>query len=347
MSGVPLVIHIGDGAVPGGMAQVLNEYLSWNFTGLRVRAMASTTGRGDPLAALRALRCVVRILSRRTSRRPCAFVVHMSNGGSFIREGALVALARLCQFPTAIQLHGSVFAEFAGRWPRLVRAVLGLAHKVYVLTAETEDIVRAVLGPRARSRVVKVVNGVAVPETTSEKERIVLFAGDVGFRKGADVLLAAWPAVHEKNPEWQLFVAGRVAPELSTVPAHPAVTMAGPVSRDQVHEWQARSAVAVLPSRNEALPMFLLESMARGCAVVATPVGEVEELVDGCGSVVPVGDVDELALAINDVIQAPERTARLGGAGRAKVVERYSDVAAARLFEREWRILLESMRRGS
>ena len=62
---------------------------------------------------------------------------------------------------------------------------------------------------------------------------------------------------------------------------------------------------------------------------------------------VPFGDADELAVAINDVIQAPDQTARLGAAGRAKVVERYSDVAAARLFEREWRILLESMRRGS
>jgi hypothetical protein len=103
----------------------------------------------------------------------------MSNGGSFIREGALVALARLCRFPTAIQLHGNVFAEFAGRWPRLVRAVLRLAHKVYVLTAEAEDVVRATLGPLAGSRVVKVVNGVAVWETTSEKERIVLFAGEV------------------------------------------------------------------------------------------------------------------------------------------------------------------------
>jgi glycosyltransferase involved in cell wall biosynthesis len=329
------------------MAEVLNEYLSWDFTEVRVRAMVSTTGKGDQLALPRLLRCVVRILAQRISRRPCAFVVHMSNGGSFVREGALAALARLCRFPMAIHLHGSEFVEFAARWPRLVRAVLGLAHKVYVLTAETEEIVRAALGPRARSRVVKVVNGVAVPETTSEKERIVLFAGEVGLRKGADVLLASWPAVHEKNPEWQLIVAGPVTPELGTGPAHPAVTIVGPVSRDQVHEWQARSSVVVLPSRNEALPMFLLESMARGCAVVATPVGEVEELVDGCGSVVPVGDADELALALNDIMQAPEQTARLGAASRAKVVKRYSDVAAVRLFEREWRILLESMRRGS
>jgi len=159
------------------MAQVLNEYLSWNFTGVRVRAMASTTGRGDPLVLLRLLRCVVRILSQRMSRRPCAFVVHMSNGGSFIREGALAALARLCRFPTAIHLHGSVFVEFAARWPRLVGAVLGLAHKVYVLTAETEEVVRAALGPRARSRVVKVVNGVAVPR--SRRRRSVSFSSPV------------------------------------------------------------------------------------------------------------------------------------------------------------------------
>ena len=165
--------------------------------------------------------------------------------------------------------------------------------------------------------------------------------------RGLTSSLASWPAVHEKNPEWHLIVAGLVTPELRTVPAHPTVTMAGSVSRDQVHEWQARSAVAVLPSRNEALPMFLLESMARGCAVVATSVGEVEELVDGCGSVVPFGDADDGGG--DQRRRFRRRTRQRASAPRVgrRWWRRYLDVAAARLFEREWRILLESMRRGS
>ena len=65
------------------------------------------------------------------------------------------------------------------------------------------------------------------------------------------------------------------------------MTMLGTVERDEVLRRLSRAAIPVLPSRYEALPMSLLEAMAHGCAVVATPVRQVEELVDGCGVLLP------------------------------------------------------------
>lgn len=333
-------MHVGVfGELPGGMAQVLNEYRSWTYSTVRVRAMASTRGRGDRLMALRSLRCVLVIIGCRFSRRKHAFVFHLSSGGSFVREGGLAVFARLLGFRVAVHLHGSDFAEFSEMLPRLVHSVLRLAHRVYVLTAETEDIVRAVLGPAAAERVVKIVNGVVVPERVSGKEPFVLFAGEAGPRKGIDVLIEAWRKIHEQHPEWRLVVAGR-AREWVPPTDMDSILVLGPVPRAEVLRWQSRAAVAALPSRNEALPMFLLEAMARGCAVVTTPVGQIAELVEGCGVLVPPGDSDALAEGLHRLLHDPDAIATLAEAGRERVRERYSAERVASLVEREWLVLL-------
>ena len=49
--------------------------------------------------------------------------------------------------------------------------------------------------------------------------------------------------------------------------------------------------LASLPSRAEALPMFLLEALANGCAVLGSTAGGIPELLSGgAGIVVPPGE---------------------------------------------------------
>ena len=135
-------------------------------------------------------------------------------------------------------------------------------------------------------------------------------------------------------------MAGPVEPELTTYATHPSIRMLGAVGRDDVQEWLSRASIAVLPSRQEALPMFLLESMAHGCAVVATAVGEVKELIEGCGVIVPVGDQKILGSTLSALIHAPNEMARMGAAARARIDETYSAAAVTRLFEHEWKTLV-------
>ncbi|MCW0215185.1 MAG: glycosyltransferase family 4 protein [Pseudonocardia sp.] len=336
---LPVVVHIGvHGDVPGGMAQVLAEYLTWPFEGLRVRAMASTLGRGRRSSMWRAAVCALRIPLLRLAGPPHAVVVHVSSGGSFLREGLLAAIARASGLPVGIHLHGSMLGRDAERRPRLVRAVLGRAHVVFVLSDEAARLVRASLGPDAPVRTV--ANGVDVPAVQSAKDPVVLFAGEVGPRKGADVLWAAWPAVAAARPGWRLLVAGPVEPEIARLPLPPATVLLGTLPRAAALTATSRAAVAVLPSRNEALPMFLLEAMARGCATVGTPVGDVARLLDGCGVLVPVGDTDALETALLRLLDDPAARAELGSAGRERVRERYSVPVLVRMFEREWGLLL-------
>jgi glycosyltransferase involved in cell wall biosynthesis len=100
--------------------------------------------------------------------------------------------------------------------------------------------------------------------------------------------------------------------------------LSGP--RRDVPDLLARSDVFALASRSEGGPISILEAMAAGLPVVASDVGGVRELVaDGAtGLLVPAGDPDALAAALQRLRADPELRRRLGAAGRERVAERFT-----------------------
>jgi len=94
--------------------------------------------------------------------------------------------------------------------------------------------------------------------------------------------------------------------------------------RDDVADVLPLLDVSVLPSRTEALPLAILESMAAGVPIVATNVGSVHELVSTGynGVVVPRNDVGALATAMVGVLRDPDDARRMAENGR-KRVEQY------------------------
>lgn len=97
--------------------------------------------------------------------------------------------------------------------------------------------------------------------------------------------------------------------------------------RHDVPAVLAELDLLALPSWIEGLPLVVLEAMALGKPVVATPVGgTAEAVVDGeTGLLVPPGDVAVLADSIEAVLADPARARRLGSAGARRVRERFSD----------------------
>jgi len=91
--------------------------------------------------------------------------------------------------------------------------------------------------------------------------------------------------------------------------------------------WLGITDIFVLPSYyREGTPVTVLEAMAMGLPVVATDVpGCREAVVHGeTGLLVPPRDVDKLTLAIQQLVEDPELRQRMGGAGRARVVQYFA-----------------------
>lgn len=84
--------------------------------------------------------------------------------------------------------------------------------------------------------------------------------------------------------------------------------------------------IVVLASLREGLPLTILEALAAGLPVIATPVGDVPEVVqDGVtGLLVEPGDEVGLAEAILDLLRDPERRTEMGRQGQKLIAERFS-----------------------
>jgi glycosyltransferase involved in cell wall biosynthesis len=90
--------------------------------------------------------------------------------------------------------------------------------------------------------------------------------------------------------------------------------------------------VAVVPSLYEGFSLPAVEAMACGTPLVATTGGALPEVVgpDGVTALhVPPGDPEALAAAVGRLLDDPSLAARVGAAGRARVVERFTWRAVA------------------
>jgi glycosyltransferase involved in cell wall biosynthesis len=87
--------------------------------------------------------------------------------------------------------------------------------------------------------------------------------------------------------------------------------------------------VFVLCSAHEGSPRALLEAMSCGKAIVATEVGGIPDMLNGCGLLVPSARPDLLAQAIEQFLVDSALRAHLGDLARQRAQALFS-------MEREW-----------
>jgi glycosyltransferase involved in cell wall biosynthesis len=265
---------------------------------------------------------VVASFRRRPWRAP---LVLLSMGSAVRRAGrkadlihahwlASVLAVPLAFRPVVLTLHGSGSAgrfedlQLMSRRPRLARMLLRRARVVIAVSEQLADAAR-----RVGARDVRwIPNGVEIPTEVGDEAEPpeVLFVGRLAPEKGIQELAEATRGLN-------LVVAGD-GPLRSLLPG-----ALGFVPHEEVERLLARAAVFVLPSHREGLPTALLEAMAHGCAVVATPVGGIPSLVeDGrTGLLVPPGDAGALRAAVERLLADRALRRRLGDAARARVME--------------------------
>ncbi len=164
-------------------------------------------------------------------------------------------------------------------------------------------------------------------------DRVVVVAVSRLVRhKGHPELLAAMREV----PEAELWVVGeRLASDHgpSLEPAFASSGLGGRLRRlgyrTDVPALLASADIFALPSHFEGLPMSVIEAMLAGLPVVASAIrGPREQVVDGeTGILVPPADPAPLAAALRRLADDPALRRRMGEAGRARALARYTEDA--------------------
>ena len=155
----------------------------------------------------------------------------------------------------------------------------------------------------------------------------------ISFEKGNDLLLKAFSLLTENFPELRLVLVGD-GPEYDNLTALAKTLMVDDKVLFLGNRSDARSLykgfdVFVLPSRNEGLPMALLEAMAAEIPVVATRVGGVPKVIqDGVnGLLAQPENVADLAHKIEQILRDENSGTHLAQAGRNLVLTDYSSMA--------------------
>jgi colanic acid/amylovoran biosynthesis glycosyltransferase len=103
------------------------------------------------------------------------------------------------------------------------------------------------------------------------------------------------------------------------------VKFLGPQEHGDVLATMRQAHIFFLPSREEVLPVVLMEALASGLPVVATLAGSVAEIVQDelSGYLVPPGDIHSMSLRLGTLIDHPEKGREMAIQGRKTVADRF------------------------
>lgn len=268
--------------------------------------------------------------------------------------GDLAYLLSATPAPCVVTYHADIIRQkaFLPVYRPVLRALFGKVSRIIVAAEENVTSSSILPGYRDKCAVIPygVETGAFVPagEEAREVEQlrgaagsgIALFVGAARYYKGLGVLLRAMVAV-----DGHLFVAGRgtgseeLGRQAADLGISQRVTFFDEVSESKLRVLLNACDVFVLPSldRCETFGIAQLEAMSCGKPVVASdlPTG-VRTVNKGgvTGALVPPGNADALAEALNRLLGDAALRARLGAAARDRVEQEFSsDLMVSRTLD--------------
>lgn len=183
------------------------------------------------------------------------------------------------------------------------------------------------------------------PGGTRDQHKL-LFVGRLSTQKGGELAVRALARM-ERPATLDIVGAGPESDRIINVARElgvgERVTMLGPLDQEALAERYRRSVALLVPSLEEGLGLVAVEAHLCETPVVAFASGGLVDVVtDECtGLLVPPGDVEALAVALDRILGAPELRERLGRAGRESALARFTPAAAAAQYASIYRSVLE------
>jgi peptidoglycan/LPS O-acetylase OafA/YrhL/glycosyltransferase involved in cell wall biosynthesis len=299
-----------------------------------------------PVSALYLAAAACRITWAGIARQPTVLHVNITGRGSTLRKLMLTAIARAAALPYLLHVHDSespiqsYAADVRARsalMQRLVRGMFAAAAQIVVLGRGTERTLRAALALPDGSILVlpnAVLDPHPAPRSTAGVAAAdpahIVFLGNLSVEKGVPELLEALASPVLAALPWRATLAGggpkhEFRARAAALGLADRVTFPGWIDQPAASALCAAADVLVLPSHAEGLAMSVLEGLAHGLSVVATPVGAHAEVIepDQSGLLVRPGDATELAAALIRVIGDPALRQCLRAGARQRFLDRY------------------------
>jgi glycosyltransferase involved in cell wall biosynthesis len=255
----------------------------------------------------------------------------------------------LCAIPARLsgsRLFGTVHRNYY-RWQPIVERVLAPLHEAIVVDSAAVGRILQTTSHIPEAKYVVIHNGIDLTEfespPTRAQARVTLGIADDDIviteiahlepHKGQQVLISAFDQLSDDRVRLLLVGDGSarlgLERQVADLRLTDRVTFTG--ARADLPALLAASDILALPSTYEGFGIVQAEAMYFQLPVVASDRGGSTEVVQEgiTGFLVPYGDVAALADRLDQLIASPELRGRFGEAGRARVLERFTQQAMA------------------
>lgn len=268
--------------------------------------------------------------------------------GQYLTDSQVVHFhAHFCHHPTTVAYYASLLSGIPYSF---------MAHAKDIYTSDRE-LLRAKLSrarfsitcTRANAQYLEALTGHKTPviyhgadlelfryrgdDPSLEEPPVILTVGRIVPKKGHQTLLRALIILRDRGLQYRWAVMGEgplmaaLKLRIGEVALESRVEFLGSLTQESLVEWYQRASVCALACQvmsdgdRDGIPNVLVESMAVGVPVVCTTISGIPELVeDGLqGFLVPPGDPEKMANALERILQNPQLIIEMGRAGRHTV----------------------------
>ncbi|MEY4015423.1 MAG: hypothetical protein RIS46_419 [Actinomycetota bacterium] len=186
------------------------------------------------------------------------------------------------------------------------------------------------------------------PHIAREPGRLITTASADVALKGLSYLLEAM-ALLRKDRDIRLTIIGKPRPGhsmdlIDSLGLRPHIDFVSGVTDERIVELYAEAELAVVPSLYEGFSLPAIEAMSTGTCLVATDGGALPEVTGTHNETVlqcPAANAEALAAVIATGLDSAELRARIGEAGRQRVVSRWTWKHCAELTVEQYREVLD------
>jgi len=187
-----------------------------------------------------------------------------------------------------------------------------------------------------------------LPHIARQPGRLITTASADVALKGLSYLLEAM-ATLRKDRDIRLTIIGKPRPGhsldlIDSLGLRPHIDFVSGVTDERIVELYAEAELAVVPSLYEGFSLPAIEAMSTGICLVATDGGALPEVTGTHNETVlqcPAANADALAAAIATGLDSAELRARIGEAGRQRVVARWTWKHCAEMTVEQYREVLD------
>jgi glycosyltransferase involved in cell wall biosynthesis len=161
-----------------------------------------------------------------------------------------------------------------------------------------------------------------------KRDNKILVNARVIETKGLYELILALNKIRDEIKDWKIHIVGpiedkdyysKLVSTINKLSLNDKISFLGELSYNELIKEYVTAKIFVLPSKKEGFSIARLNAMAACLPIITTDTGGAEIVKDCCGIIVPVNDVDSLAVAIKKLVKDEELRERYGKSACEKI----------------------------